>query len=68
MAKLPDNVHNLTKINGYFSRFFDLLPYFKNGELAYNQLESEYFEKYGRYKFISYNSFKASKSKYFGLY
>jgi hypothetical protein len=68
MNVIPENKHDLTQIKGYFSRFFNLLPYFKNGEEAYNYLENEYFTKYRQYKYKSYNSFKASKSKFFGLY
>ena len=51
MATIPQNTYDLTQIKGYFSRFFNLLPYFKNGEEAYNYLEDEYFKKYGQYKY-----------------
>lgn len=52
----------------YFKRFYELLPKYKNGEETYNALEAEYFEKYKVHRFTSYNSFKRSKSYYFGQY
>ena len=52
----------------YFQRFYDLLPYYENGEAAYIALELEYFKKYKHNRFKSYNSFKRSKNYHFGKY
>jgi len=52
----------------YFQRFYDLLPYHKDGEAAYIALESEYYKKFKRNRFKTYNSFKRSKNYYFGKY
>ena len=55
-------------ITQYFQRFYDLLPYHKDGEAAYVALESEYYKKFKRNRFKTYNSFKRSKNYYFGKY
>lgn len=52
----------------YFQRFYNLLPYHKDGESAYIALEIEYFEKFNRNRFKTYNSFKRCKNYYFGHY
>lgn len=52
----------------YFRKYYEMLPFYKNGEETYNALEAEYFKLYKRYRFNSYNSFKRSKSYYFGQY
>lgn len=52
----------------YFQRFYNLLPFYKNGEETYIALEIEYYDKFKRNRFKSYNSFKRSKHYYFGLY
>ena len=52
----------------YFQRFYNLLPFYKNGEETYIALEKEYLERFKRNRFKSYNSFKRSKHYYFGLY
>lgn len=52
----------------YFKRYYELLPKYKNGEETYNALEAEYFSIYKVNRFQSYNSFKRSKSYYFGQY
>ena len=52
----------------YFKRYYELLPNYKNGEETYNALEIEYFSIYKVNRFQSYNSFKRSKSYYFGQY
>lgn len=52
----------------YFQRYYDLLPFHKNGESAYIALELEYFNKYRNNRFKTYNSFKRSKNYHFGKY
>ena len=55
-------------ITDYFQRYYNLLPFHINGEQAYIALELEYFDKFKRNRFKTYNSFKRSKNYYFGLY
>jgi hypothetical protein len=55
-------------ITDYFQRYYNLLPFHTNGEQAYIALEVEYFDKFKRNRFKTYNSFKRSKNYYFGLY
>ncbi len=55
-------------ITEYFQRYYNLLPFYTNGEQAYIALEIEYFDKFKRNRFKTYNSFKRSKNYYFGLY
>jgi hypothetical protein len=55
-------------ITEYFQRYYNLLPFHANGEQAYIALEIEYFDKFKKNRFKTYNSFKRSKNYYFGLY
>ena len=52
----------------YFQRYYELLPKFKNGELAFIELEKEHKKKFKVNKYTTYNSFRKAKSYYFGVY
>jgi hypothetical protein len=64
--QIPANQHNLATKNGYFNRYFQLLPHYSSGLETYIALEAEYYEKYKRSKYKNYETFRASKSIYFG--
>ena len=62
---LPAAAEDLSTLSGFFKRYFQLLPYHKNGEDAYVQLEKEYFEKFGQKKYKTYFSFKSARSYFY---
>lgn len=54
----------IVKTSDYFQRFFELLKTSKTEAEAYEVLENEYQDRYGKMKYSSYGSFKVMKSRW----
>ena len=62
---IPENTYNLAEKSGYFNRYFQLLPYCKDGKEAFETVQTEYFNKYKRQRFKNYEVFRSTKSNYY---
>jgi hypothetical protein len=68
MSQIPPNTYKLNTANGYFSRHFQLLPFFDNQEQAYWALEKEHKEAHGFNKYSSFTSFRRCKNYHLHSY
>lgn len=56
---------NILNNRGYFDRHLELCKTEKSQQDAYDKLEDEYKEITGKNKHVSYEAFRAAKSRYF---
>jgi len=56
---------NIFTLQGYYTRFFQLLKVAKTHKQAWEMIEKEYFEKTGVNKYKSFESFQVAKLRYF---
>lgn len=56
---------NILNIRGYFDRHLELCKIEKTQQDAYDRLEEEYKKMTEVNRYISYESFRVAKSKYF---
>jgi len=48
----------------YFNRFYEIVRTCQNNHEAFLKLETEYYFKYGVYRYTCYNSFMNAKAMY----
>jgi hypothetical protein len=61
IEKLTKKVERMRQIGttaGFYKAYYDLLPKTKTYVDAFNQLNDEYFELFGVYRYSSYNTFR----------
>lgn len=56
-------VPELSTCSGFINRFYKLLPLYTTQQEAYEALEREHSEIFGRKKYASFESFKKTKNK-----
>lgn len=64
MDDYKSRVKQLYSFNGYFEAFFELLPEHKTGVLAFEALEREFYEIFGKNKYCDYATFRVMKRRY----
>ena len=57
-------MREIVKTSDYFQRFFELLKMHETNAKAYEALEDEYQERYGKPKYSSHESFRVMKTRW----
>lgn len=58
LTKKVERMREIGTINGFYQAYYKLLPKTKTYVEAFNQLNDEYFELFGVYRYSSYNTFR----------
>lgn len=64
-VKLPDIDLGIITLSGYFKKHFELCLELNNQREAWDKLEDMYFMLMKRYRYSSYEAFRAAKSRYY---
>ena len=61
--------NSLFTMKGFFDRFYELMSEHPDlpGCAVFDMVNEEHHDQYGIEKYVDYNSFKASKSRYFKI-
>ena len=64
MNKIEPYFLQLLEVDGFMDRFHDVLQYCDTNEQAYDLIEKQHQEAFGKRKYADYDVFRSAKSQY----